>query len=472
LPDVIKQAQPPLEFIPPRFNPIVHQIARVVLPFWTRWRVQVAEIEVVNPEQLVDLYEQFQAGKIRFMMAFRHPSVNDPFSLFHLISQSVPKTAARSGKLLRSPVHSYFVYDRGIPLWAGRLVGWFLSQLGGTPIRRGKVDLPALRSIRQLFVEGEFPIAAAPEGATNGHSEVISPIEPGIAQFGFWCVEDLQKADRSEAVLIVPLGVRYHYVTPPWEAMDRLLCQLELDCGLSSPIEADLPMVNLTPEIAAIAPEHLQLYRRLLRLGEYLLTLMEQFYGKFYPQSLKPADPVCTDPNATFHDRVALRLSRLMDAALTVAEQYFGLSPKGSVTDRCRRVEQAGWDRIFREDVDDLAQLPAAEKGLADRIAEEADLRLWHMRLVETFVSVTGRYILEKPGAERLAETLLLVWDMVTRLKGKDATKRPALGKQRVKITIGTPLSVSDRWSDYQKNRRQAVATLTQDLQTALEKML
>lgn len=471
MPDVIKQVQPPLEFIPPQFNPIVYRIARAILPLWTRYRVQIAEIEVANPEQLVALYEQFQAGKIRFMIAFRHPSVNDPFSLFHLISRSVPEAAARSGVSLHRPVHSYFVYDRGIPLWAGRLVGWFLSQLGGTPIRRGKVDLPALRSIRHLFTDGQFPIAAAPEGATNGHSEIVSPIEPGIAQFGFWCAEDLRKADRSEAVLILPLGVRYHYVTPPWAAMDRLLTQLEIDCGLPPASEADLPQIPPTPELAQIDPKSLSLYRRLLRLGEYLLTLMEQFYGKFYPQSLKP-EASLLEPTATFHDRVAMRLERLMNAALTVAEQYFGLSSKGTVTDRCRRVEQAGWDRIFREDVEDIARLPAAERGLADRIAEESDLRLWHMRLVETFVSVTGRYILEKPCAERLAETLLLVWDMVTRLKGKDATKRPSLGPQRVEITVGEPLSVSDRWSDYQQNRRQAVATLTQDLQIALENML
>lgn len=473
MPDFITQVQPPLVFIPPQFNPIVYQATRLALPWWTKWRVRIVDVKVRNPERLVDLYQQFQAGQIRFMMAFRHPSVNDPFSLFSLIAQQVPETARRQELTLQHPVHAYFIYDRGIPLWAGKAIGWFLSQLGGTPIRRGKVDLPGLRSIRQLFVDGRFPIAAAPEGATNGHTEIVSPIEPGIAQFGFWCVEDLHKAQRPEQVLIVPIGLRYHYVTPPWTAIEQLLTQLETDCGLPPASEATLPQVNLTmlPH-TQIDASHVLLYRRLLRVGEYLLTLMEKFYSKYYHQSLQGFDTAAGDSEFSLNEQIATRLERLLNAALTVAESHFGLQSKGTVTDRCRRIEQAGWDQIFREDIENVADLAATEKGLADRIAEEANLRLWHMRLVETFVSVTGRYILEKPTADRLAETLLLLWDTVTRLKGKDPTKRPSLGKQWAEITIGEPISVSDRWTDYQTSRRQAVATLTQDLQTALERMI
>lgn len=471
MPDVITQAQPPLVFIPPHFNPLVYQAARLALPLWTRYRVQIVDVKVHHAERLAELYRQFQKGQIRFMMAFRHPSANDPFSLFELLNRAVPDAAAEKNLSLNLPIHAHFIYDRGIPLWAGKPVGWLLSELGGTPIRRGKVDLPGLRSIRQLFVEGKFPMAAAPEGATNGHMEIVSPIEPGIAQFGFWCVEDLQKAARSESVLIVPIGLRYHYVTPPWDAIAQLLDDLEADCDLPRASEANLPAVSLSADSTRILEgSHLLLYRRLLRLGEHLLSLMEQFYTRYYHQNLKTIPESVRE--LSFNEQIPVRLERLMNAALTVAESYFGLQSKGTVTDRCRRIEQAGWDWIFREDVEDLALLPPTERGLADRVAEEADLRLWHMRLVETFVSVTGHYILEKPSVERLAETLLLLWDTVTRLKGKDATRRPRLGKQWAEITIDAPISVSQRWPDYQTNRRQTVATLTQDLQTALEKLI
>jgi hypothetical protein len=140
------------------------------------------------------------------------------------------------------------------------------------------------------------------------------------------------------------------------------------------------------------------------------------------------------------------------------------------VIDRCRRVEQAAWERIYREDIV-MNALSPVEQGLADRMAEEADLRLWHMRLVENFVSVTGQYVLENPSIDRFVDTLTLLWKTITRIE-QNPTPPPKLGDRQVLLTVGNPLSVSDRWSDYQTNRRQAVAMLTQDLQGALAHLI
>ena len=155
-----------------------------------------------------------------------------------------------------------------------------------------------------------------------------------------------------------------------------------------------------------------------------------------------------------------------------MAEEYFNLKPTGDLSSRCRRLEQAGWDCIYRYDLKANDTWSAVELGLADRVATEASLRMWNMRLVESFVGVTGSYIKENPTFDRFAETTLIVWSMVTRLKGENPLKRPHLGKKRAKLTIGEPISVTQKWSDYQTNRRQAVANLTQDLQDALEQMI
>lgn len=423
-------------------------------------RTSIAQIEAENVEILVDLYQQFQAGKIRFLMAFRHPSADDPLALAYLLSRLVPATARQQAIPLKRPIHAHFMYDRGIPLWAGSFMGWLYSRLGGTPIHRGKIDRAGLRSARDLFANGALPMAAAPEGATNGHSEVISPLEPGISQLGFWCVEDLLKAGRAETVYIVPIGIQYHYVTPPWKAIDRLLSELEFNTGLTE------------KRLAATddKPNETKLYHRLYRLGAHLLVVMEQHYARFYHQNL----PTTSEP-ASSNEEFADRLSVLLNAALQVAEQYFNLQPKGSVIDRCRRLEQAGWDYVHREDIRSIEGLSPLERGLADRIAEEANLRVWHMRLVESFVAVTGKYVLERPTVERFAETCLLMWDMVTRIKGGNPFKRPKLGPQRVLLTVGQPISVSDRWQTYQASRRdakQAITDLTQTLQVALEQMV
>ncbi|XGV99396.1 MAG: lysophospholipid acyltransferase family protein [Leptolyngbya sp. BL-A-14] len=468
MPRLIRQVQPPLEFIPPQLSMTVVQVLQWLLPLIMRSRTSIRRVEAENVEVLVDLYRQFQAGNIRFLMAFRHPSATDPFVLAYLLARLVPKVARQQKVALNRPLHAHFIYDRGIPLWAGSLMGWLYSRLGGTPIHRGKVDRVGLRSARDLFANGSLPLAAAPEGATNGHTEIVSPLEPGLSQLAFWCAEDLHKANRSETVLVVPIGIQYHYISPPWSAIDQLLTTLELDTGLAS-----------SPIRHADATAEPLLYKRLYRLGEHLLSVMEQFYSRFYHQPLATVKDGSTAPPADLdapisHEAFATRLNALMDAALKVAEQYFNLQPKGSVIDRCRRLEQAGWDYIYREDLKPIEEVSLLEHGLADRLAEEADLRLWHMRVVESFVAVTGKYVLEKPTAERFAETALLMWDMIARIKGGTPLDRPKLGKQKAIVTIGQPLSVSDRWQDYEGNRRnakQAVTTLTQDLQTALEKM-
>ena len=158
-----------------------------------------------------------------------------------------------------------------------------------------------------------------------------------------------------------------------------------------------------------------------------------------------------------------------------VAAQYFNLPGKGNFNDRCRRVEQAGWNYIFRDDFKDITALSPLARALGDRVAEEANLHMWHMRLVESFMAVTGSYIREKPTAERFADTTLLIWDMVTRIAGGNPFKRPQLGKQRAKINIGKPLSVTERYSVYSDSRRaakQAVVDLTNDLQQVMEGLI
>ncbi|MBF2064191.1 MAG: 1-acyl-sn-glycerol-3-phosphate acyltransferase [Calothrix sp. C42_A2020_038] len=462
------QAQPPLEFIQPKYNQYFLRLTHLLLPAWMRAQTSLTKVEAENVELLVDLYRQFQAGKIRFMLAFRHPKTDDPIALGYLFSRIVPKVARRKGINFTAPVHTHFIYDRGIPLWAGAHIGWILQHLGGTPIQRGKADWTGLKSARDLFANGAFPMAAAPEGATNGLSEIVSPLEPGISQMAFWCAEDLQKAGRSEQVIILPVGIKYSYVTSPWDAINDLLTDLEAKSNLP-PVPP--PNVYVPTENSEGIFSHL--YFRLLRLAEHLLTIMENFYTKFYHCKLPTSgdDELPNDKN----EAIAVRLRALLDVILQVAEDFFKLQPKGSLSDRCRRVEQAGWNCIFREDFKDMNALSIVEKGLGNRAAEEANMRMWHMRLVESFVAVTGSYVRDNPTPERFAETLLILWEMVTRIIGGDTQKRPNLGKQRANITIGKPLSVSDRYPAYKASRqgaRLAVADLTKDLQLCLEGLI
>ena len=467
MPQTVRSVQPPLKFIPTAYNPWVMRVVHWFLPLLLRWRIRpwlpagIERIDVEHVDRLVELYEQFEAGKIRFLMAVRHVEVDDPLSGLYLCSRAVRQAAKQKGIKLKQPVHTHFIFERGMTIWAGDFVGWLLSRIGGTPIRRGRrPDWVGLKAARQLLIDGEMPMVVAPEGATNGHSERIGPLEPGVAQLGFWCAEDLAKAGRSESVFVVPIGIQYHYVSHDWTQLETLLDRLEAQSGLTAtPLDGEIEK---------------RCYLRILRLGAHLMEVMEGFYARWYHQKFEQADPEVPvselDPEAC-----SQRLHLLLDKALGVAEQFFNLLPKGSLVDRARRLEEASWTYIYREDLPPLSELSPLEKGLADWAAQEASLRELHMRIVESFLAVDGLYIREKASFERCAETALLMSDMLARLGGDKLPARPRLGLRRVEVTVQPPIAVTPRLATYQENRRagrEAVGALTEDLRLALEETI
>jgi 1-acyl-sn-glycerol-3-phosphate acyltransferase len=461
LSNAIRQAQPPLKFLPPALNRKVLAATRMLLPFWMRYKLHIVDIQSAHIERLVDVFRQFQSGQVRVLLAFRHPSTDDPFTMAYLLWCLVPKAARRTGVKFKNPIHSHFIYDRGISLWAGGFVNWLFPRLGGTPILRGKADRQGLKSARDLLANSIYPLSLAPEGATNDHSERMSGLEPGAAQLGFWCAEDIHRAGRSEETLIVPIGIHYSYIQPPWAKLEELMGEMEQSCGLP---QAGYPTGILSD------PRADALYGRLLGLGEHLVNRMEIFYKRLY-EPLCPGSAIPQDGLAR-NTQVTTRLQTYLEVALKVAEERLGVKSQGNSMDRCRRLEQAGWDRIFRED---LEQLSAVERGMADWMAEDAGLALWHMRLAERLTAITGDYIIQKPSADRFAEMLVILWRITAWLEGKQSAQPPNLGSKRLRITIGESLSVTQRWPQYQENRRSArvaVQQLTDDLQKALAQMI
>ncbi|MFM7362463.1 MAG: 1-acyl-sn-glycerol-3-phosphate acyltransferase [Cyanobium sp.] len=446
---------PPLNFLPPRLDGRVLASACLLLPLVLRRGSAITDLQVEGGKRLVEAMAAFQAGESRLMLAFRHPSVSDPICLAALLWRELPQLARRQGVRLRPRPHAHFLYDRGIPLWAGPLVGWLLPRLGGSSIQRGRLDTAGLRSARELLLHGRYPFAAAPEGATNGHNEVMSALEPGLAQLAFWTAEDLRKAGRPEAMTVLPISVQYAWSRPIWPELEALLSQLERDAGLTPPADAEARRADAD-----------QLYPRLLALSERILALMEGFYREAYQLSL----PDLSEPQDA-NERLAVRLQRLLDAALAVVEESFGIRAAGDLASRCRRLEQAGMDRLYPAGAESDGRCPL-QRGLADRLAEESEQRLWHMRMVESFVAVSGRYVKERPSQERFADTLLLLWDTRCRLLGADSMHRPQLGPRTVRLRIGEPIAVEPRLDAYRSDRRRAVAALTADLQGALEGLI
>ncbi len=443
------RVQPPLAPIRPAYSPALLRLVHGLLPLLLRWRLVpwlpagITHLALANGAALVALLEQFRAGRCRLLLAFRHSAADDPLCGLWLLGRGLPRA------LRPQPVH--FLYDRGMPLWAGRPLGWLLAALGGVSLRRGRQpDWSALRQARALMRDGPFPFAVAPEGATNGLGDVLGPLEPGSARLALWCRDDLRRAGRSEAVWIVPIGIHYTYPDAAWPRLQRLLERLERQMGLA-PLPQPLPQPQ---QRAELLPEFCR--QRLLRLGEQLLTALEAFYGRFGEGAGPPngaagatadgaAGATTADGEAGAADGPPNgcdgRIAALRQRVLRLAETRLKVQPAGSPEDRCRRLEEVAWQWIHREDLPPRRHLPPLQRNLADRAAAEAALALQHMRLVETFVAVSGGY-LDKPSFERCADIALLLHDGLARLGGGALPARPRLGRRHAQLRVATPLAV------------------------------
>jgi hypothetical protein len=170
-------------------------------------------------------------------------------------------------------------------------------------------------------------------------------------------------------------------------------------------------------------------------------------------------------PAGTFQDRLALLRHRVLE----MAERPFGLRSQGTLQDRCRRIEQAAWERMYRADLDTLSPV---NRSLADWTAAEAALCLGHMRLVEPFAGISGTYVAAKPSPDRYAELLQILWRAVAWIEGRPEAPPPDLGPLQARIRLGTPIDVTARRGDYRHDRRQAVEDLTIAVGRGLEEAI
>jgi len=440
--------KPPLGHLPPQFAPRVRRLLKPFLPLWLRWSCGITRIEPYHLDRLVPIAAEFAAQKARYILAFRHPSTgDDPFLLMHLVSRALPQAAQELGVSLPQPTHTYFAYDRGIPLWAGSYVQWLFPRLGGISVRRGTLDRAALKTMREKLLHGEFPLAIAPEGGTNHHSEAIGQLEPGTAQLGFWTVEDLAKAGRAERVYIVPITFQYLYEGNNWPRLETYLQQLEKQAG----VHASDPVYQAAQTTAAqlsapMATTEQALYQRLFALGFYVVNYTEQHYRRFYGH-LAPAPLPAAAP-------LGDRIEWLRDFVLRVAESYFATANRGTIMDRCRRLESTIWERIYREDYDEIITHGILGQGLGDRLAQDAEAANGHMRLAESVRAITGTYVVEHPSPTRFAETLLLLGQALDRIQGKPYGQAvPYLGPRYARLTAGHPLDLTERYPVYQSSR-------------------
>ncbi|MFA6505763.1 MAG: hypothetical protein WCT14_06685 [Treponemataceae bacterium] len=416
----------------PKPNPLLISFFRTISPLYLRLALHFGRIEFIGGERIVEAFRSFQNGDSRLLIAFRHPYGDEPQLLAYAIARGVPKEARALGKPLRKATYAIFVHGYEVPFWMGPIVRWLLPRAGAIPVHHVKLDSTGIGRIRKAMTNGEYPLALAPEGQVSYTSETIPRLEKGFARIAFWAAEALEASGKSKRVEVLPISVHYRYGKKADAVLERVLSMIEKDCGLN----------YLTGESR---------YERLRKAAENIVRLAEDFYAETE-----------RTPVANQQQSLNERWKAVVEAALRSGERALRLDADGDVTRRVYRIRQAGWDRLFREDL--RFPKPPLYRALADRAAGEAWYAMRHMELADIGYYLDFDALKENDPIELYVETALNYWDLTSRLRGGNISNRLNFFRKDAYLVIGKPLEIAGRLPEYRKDRKSSLNALTADL--------
>lgn len=219
----------------PRPNKLLIAAFKFISPLYVRLALRFRRISLVRGERLVEAFRDFQTGKTRLVIAFRHPYGDEPQLMAHAVAREVPRAARRLGAPLHRSTHAAFVHGYEVPLWLGPLVRWLLPRSGALSIHHVKFDSEGLKRIVLAMKDGEYPLALAPEGQVSYTSSSVPRLEQGFARISFWTAESLAKEGRTERTEVLPVSIHYRYGKRADRVLDRILGMAEAECGLAAP---------------------------------------------------------------------------------------------------------------------------------------------------------------------------------------------------------------------------------------------
>lgn len=394
-------------FVPPRHNRVLLWLANKLLPTLAPVLGNVRDVRVAEEDfaRLEALREH------RAILSPNHPTGDDPVVPFWL------------SRRLGQP----FFYLAAREVLEG-FKGRFLNQLGTYSVIRGVPDRESLRCTRRLLAEQDRKVVIFPEGEIDEHNDRLLAFQSGVAQIGFWALDDLEKACRDPRLPVLPLAIKYRVCESPRPAIENSLQALESALHLS-------PASKLTA------------YQRLHRVGERVLTTLERAEGL---KSGEPAD-------------LSGRIQAVRQATLDRVAHAIG-------TDVDRRQAPADQLHLLYNALKQWVGLPPDD-------ASEYDLRLYARRVetaaplycdlqrLQNFIVVSGDYVASEPSAERFLEVLgRLEKEVLGRVVHR--VPREAL------VRIAPPIRLEERYAEYRKNKREVVAAVTREMEETIRGML
>jgi hypothetical protein len=392
----------------------------------------MARVVLCGESVLFEAFRQALAGERRCIAAFRHPCGMEPQILSWFFLFKLKALAARSGIRFARRPHAVFVYGYEVARWGGALARFVMPRLGALPIHHAKLDSKGMDRIYQAIIDGQYPLALAPEGQVSYTADSVPRLEPGLIRIGFQAAQRIEVKGAKCPVEILPISFHFRYGRQGRAAMGRLLAKIEKFCGCSGKGRKELPLAE-----------------RLRRCRDRILETNEARYE------------IASDASLSFEDR----LEKVVYAALETAERMAGLKSEGELFARMYALRHICWDRIVMPETDSLESMPRVMRSMNDLRAGEAWYINRHQEIVD-FCWYFRRAPLppEDSCLHTTVEYVQNLFDFANRTMGGAFADRAYIFPQKVIIQAAPPINLSERLPLYNEDKKAAVAQAMSDL--------
>jgi hypothetical protein len=428
------KAFPNIRVREPRISPLVIFACKLLGRLYLFLFFGIARIVLQGERHLIDAFKRALSGKSRCIIAFRHPNGGEPQLLTWFFLFRLRSIAAKKGVRFDRRPHAVFVYGYEVVRWGGWVARLMMPNAGAMPIHHSKMDTKGMARIYNAIIEGNYPLALAPEGQVSYTTDAVPRLEPGVIRIGFQAADRVAEKGLDCPVEVLPLSIHFRFGSWGKLTLEMLLKKIEKTCGISSNGRKKIPLIE-----------------RMRQIRLHILEVNEERYQ------------IKSDALESFE----VRLERVINAALETAERMMGIKSEGNFFPRMYRARQLLWDRIYLPDLESFENMSPVKRNTMDLRAGEAWYIGRHVELIDFCWYFRIPLPTENSVLHEKIEYAQNLWDFASRTMGGAFKDRVSIFPRRVIIQAGPVLNLTERLPSYKKDKKTTIATAMSDLEKA-----
>ncbi|MCL2210721.1 MAG: acyltransferase [Treponema sp.] len=427
-------ASPDVKVAPPVISKLAIFLISLIVRPYIIFLFGFAKLELHGDSILFDVFRRSLSGKSRSIIAFRHPDGREPQLLSWLFTFKLKSLALKKKiKFDRKP-HSIFVYGYEVARWGGPVVRIVMPKMGAIPIHHTKLDSKGMTKILNSITDGCYPLSLAPEGQVSYSQDTVPRLESGAIRIGFQAASALAAKNSGCPLELLPLSVHFRYGSFGEAAMQRLLKKIEKTCGF---IKKESKKLSFDT--------------RIKRCRDLILEINENRYG------------IKIDDSLSFKER----LDKVINCALSCSERMLGIKSEGDFFIRLYKVRHICWDKIYLAGIDSFKKTAGVRRSVMDLQAGEAYYIARHQELADFGWYFKEANIQEDCALHNKVEYVQNLWDFANRTMGGALANRVNIHPRKIIIKTAPAIDLGTRLEHYKENKREAVASVSADLEKA-----